>query len=131
MLRGIGAAVALIAMAACSGAEKPKSERELVAEAMQHADTKAAVAAFFDCLADVAPKTPNGKEALDLDRINRAIEACGPQEEAMKAQVNATWGKKTSQREMERRFKGLKEEAWKVIREHPYEPPVVSEPEPS
>jgi hypothetical protein len=127
MFRRIIMAFAFVAVAACSG-DRPKSDHALAVEAMQHADTKAVVAAFFQCLADVAPKTPNGNDALDLDRINRVIKACGSEEEAMKAQVNATWGQKSSQHEMERRFNGLKEEAWKVIRENPYEPPSVSLP---
>ena len=56
--------------------------------------------------------------------------ACGSEEEAMNAQVNATWGQKSSEREMNARFDGLKEEAWKIIRENPYEPPAVNLPAP-
>ena len=129
MLRRIVTAFALVAVAACSG-EKPKSDHALALEAINHADTKAVVAAFFRCLADVAPKTPNGREALDLDRIDRVIKACGSEEEAMNAQVTATWGKKSSKKEMKRRFEGLTKEAWKVVRENPYEPPTVSLPGP-
>ena len=127
MFRRTITAFALVAVAACSG-EKPKSDYALAVETIKHADTKAVTAAFFRCLTDVAPKTPNGNDALDLDRIDRVIKACGSEEEAMKAQVNATWEQRSSPREMERRFNGLKEEAWKLIRENPYEPPSVSIP---
>ena len=123
MIRTLIAAFALIAVAACSGGEQPKSDRALATEAMKHADTKDVVAAFFKCLEDVAPKTPNGKDALDLDRINNVIKACQSQEDAMKAKVTEVFGKTTSERQMAGRFEGLTEEAWKVIREHPFVPP--------
>ena len=123
MFRWVITAFAIASVAACSE-EKPKSDRALAVEAMNHADTKAVVAAFFDCLAETAPKTPNGKEALDLDRINAVIKACGSEEAAMNAQIAATWGKKSSESEMKRRSEGLTEEAWKIVREHPYVPPV-------
>jgi hypothetical protein len=123
-------ALALVALAACSG-EKPKSAHTLAIETIEHADTQAIVAIFFGCLADVAPKTPNGNTALDLDRIDRVIKACEAQEDAMEAQVSATFGQKSSPREMKRRFKGLKDETWKIIRENPYQPPSVSLPQPS
>lgn len=129
MFRSVVTAFALVVVAACSG-EKPKSDQALAVETIENTDTKAAVAAFFRCLANVAPKTPNGNDALDLDRINRAIKACESEEEAMNAQVNAIWGQKSSPREMKARFDGLKEEAWKIIRENPYEPPSVSLPVP-
>jgi len=129
MSRWVITAFAIVSVAACSG-EKPKSDHALALEAIKHADTKAVVAAFFQCLTDVAPKTPNGSSALDLDRINRVISACQSEEEAMKAQVNATWGEKSSPRDMKGRFEGLTEEAWKIIRENPYEPPSVSLPAP-
>jgi len=123
-------ALALVAIAACSG-EKPKSAHALAIETIEHADTQAVVATFFRCLADVAPTTPNGNTALDLNRINTVIKACESQEEAMKAQVNATFGQKSPPREMKRSFKGLKEESWKIIREKPYQPPSAKLPEPS
>ena len=129
MFRRIVTAFVLVAVAACGG-EEQKSDRALAVETIGHADTKAVVAAFFRCLTDAAPKTPNGKDALDLDRINRVIKACGSEEEAMNAQVSATWGQKSSEREMKARFDGLKEEAWKIIRENPYEPPAVNLPAP-
>jgi hypothetical protein len=122
--------LALVAIAACSG-EKPKSAHALAIETIEHADTQAVVATFFRCLADIAPTTPNGNSALDLDRINKVVKACESQEEAMKAQVNATWGQKSSPRQMKARFKGLREESWKIIRENPYQPPSVNFPEPS
>jgi hypothetical protein len=128
MFRRVTTALVVVIVAACSGDEKPKSDSALAAEAIKHADTKDVVAAFFQCLTDVAPKTPNGKEALDLDRINNAIKACQPAEEAMKAQVEATFGKTSSKREMSGRFEGLTEEAWKVVREHPYVPPTGTIP---
>ena len=118
--------LALVSVAACSGGEKPKSDHALAVEAMNHADTKAVVAAFFGCLADTAPKTPNGKEALDLDRINAVIKACDSEEEAMNAQINAILGKTSSQSEMKRRSNGLTKEAWKVVRENPYVPPTAT-----
>lgn len=127
MFRKTAIALALVAVASCGAEEKPKSAQALAVEAINHADTKAAVAAFFACLTDTAPKTPNGATALDLDRINRVIEACKSEEDAMKTQVNATWPK-SSKREMERRFDGLKDEAWKLIRENPFVPPAVSVP---
>lgn len=127
MFRKTAIALALVAVASCGAEEKPKSAQALAIEAIKHPDTKAAVAAFFNCLTDVAPKTPNGATALDLDRINRVIEACQSEEDAMKTQVNATW-QKSSKREMERRFDGLKDEAWKLIRENPFMPPSVSVP---
>ena len=127
MFRKTAIALALVAVASCGAEEKPKSAQALAVEAINHADTKAAVAAFFDCLTSTAPKTPNGATALDLDRINRVIEACKSEEDAMKTQVNATWPK-SSQRQMERRFDGLKDEAWKLIRENPFVPPAVSVP---
>ena len=69
MFRWVITAIAIVSVAACSS-EAPKSDHALALEAIKHADTKAVVAAFFDCLTDTAPKTPNGKDALDLDRIN-------------------------------------------------------------
>lgn len=125
MFRWVITAFAIVSVAACSS-EAPKSDHALALEAIKHADTKAVVAAFFDCLTDTAPKTPNGKEALDLDRINAVIKACGSEEDAMKAQLDVTWGKKSSKSEMKRRFDGLTEEAWKIVREHPYVPPLAT-----
>jgi hypothetical protein len=127
MFRKTAIALALVALASCGPEEKPKSAHALALEAMSHADTKVAVAAFFDCLTNVAPKTPNGATALDLDRINRVIEACKSEEDAMMTQVTATWPK-SSKRQSERRFDGLKEEAWKLIRENPFVPAAVSVP---
>jgi hypothetical protein len=129
MIRTLIAAFAVLAVAACSGGEQPKSDRVLATEAMKHAETKDVVAVFFKCLEGVAPKTPNGKDALDLDRINNVIKACQSEEEAMKAKVTEVFGKTTSQRQMQGRFDGLTEEAWKVIRAHPFVPPTGSLPE--
>jgi hypothetical protein len=122
MFGKVVAAFVLVAAVACSG-EKPKSAHTLALETINHADTKGVVATFFQCLTDAAPKTPNGKDALDLTRINNVIEACQPEEETMKAQVKTAFGGKDSARAMKRRLEGLNEEAWKLIREHPFEPP--------
>ena len=123
MLRWVITGFTIVSVAACSG-ETPKSDQALALEAMKHADTTAVVAAFFDCVTNTAPKTPNGKDALDLGRIDTVIKACGSEEEAMRAQINATWGKRSSEGQMKRRFEGLTEEAWKIVRAHPYVPPV-------
>ena len=46
MFRRIITAFALVAVAACSG-EKPKSDRALAVETIEHADTKPSSRAFF------------------------------------------------------------------------------------
>jgi hypothetical protein len=127
-LRFVVAAVVLLGLAGCGGkkAEKPMSEADLVTQTMNSADTGSAVTAYFNCLKTVAPRTPNGTTALDLDRLEAVMKECKSQEDAMTARIADTFGKTDKPETGAARLRGLREEAKKVIRSKPYEPPSVT-----
>lgn len=127
-VRFVVAAVALLSLAACGRkqAEKPMTDAALLTQTMNSADTGPAVTAYLNCLKTVAPHTPNGTTALDLDRLEAVMKECKSQEDAMTARIADTFGKTDKPETATARLRGLREEAKKVIRSKPYEPPSVT-----
>jgi hypothetical protein len=121
-------AVALLTLPGCGRkvAEKRMSDADLAAQTMNSPDTGTVVTAYFNCLKAVAPRTPNGHSALDLERLEAVTQACNGEEHAMTTRVADTWGKTDEPATAASRLRGLQDEARKIIRDNPYVPPSVT-----
>ena len=115
------------ALTACGEAAPPLTDAQFAAQVLSNPGTSAAASAYYDCVTAKAATTPNGREALDLRRIDSVLEQCRPQEEALEKDLARAWAQPGDAGANEGRRRGIKGEAIRLVRANPYVPATVFE----
>lgn len=102
-----------------------QSPETLAAEVLDDASTRSAAQSYLDCAAQLARRTPNGREALDLNRIGTVLAGCKSEEAALTSVVLQRWPTEDDRLDDEDRRRGLHSLAVGAIRRHPFEPLTV------